>query len=63
VKVDHFINYISRPDLLQDGLDNITAEGTEAFDGLMSIIETLMENGENKHWAQTMRETLKTVSR
>ena len=117
VKVDHFISYISRPDLLQDvafgtktlkldsgeriiipavirtlipsrivtqyrsyckqqefepasehslfrmleicsasmqkslhGLDNIIAEGAEAFDGLMSIIETLMKNGVHKNW-------------
>ena len=130
VKVDHFINYISRPDLLQDvafgtktlkldsgeriiipavirtlipsriisqyrsyckqqefepaserslfrmleicsasmqkslhGLDNITAEGAEAFDGLMSIIETLMENGADKHWGQTVREALKEAKR
>ena len=45
------------------GLDNITAEGAEAFDGLMSIIETLMENGADKHWAQTMREALKEAKR
>ena len=45
------------------GLDNITAEGAEAFDGLMSIIETLMENGADKHWAQTMREALKEAKK
>ena len=130
MKFDHFINYISRPDLLQDvafgtktlqldpderfiipavirtlipsriisqyriyckqqefeparerslfrmleiclvsmqkslhGLYDITAEGAEAFDGLMSIIEMLMENGADKHWGQTMREALKEAKR
>ena len=29
----------------------------------MSIIETLMDNGADKHWAQTMRETLKEAKR
>ncbi|KAL9976835.1 hypothetical protein ACROYT_G014170 [Oculina patagonica] len=130
VKVDHFINYISRPDLLQDvafgtktlkldsgerivipavirtlipsriihqytsyckeqefepaserslfrmleicsasmqkslhGLDNITAEGTEAFDNLLSTIETLMENGADEHWAQKMGQAMKEAKR
>ena len=130
MKVDHFISYISRPDLLQDvafgtktlkldsgeriiipavirtlipsrivtqyrsyckqqefepaserslfrmleicsasmqkslhGLDNITAEGAEAFDGLMSIIETLTNNGADKSWGQSMREALKEAKR
>ena len=30
---------------------------------LMSIIETLMENGADKHWGQTMREALKDAKR
>ena len=40
------------------GLDNITTEGAEAFDGLLSIIETLMKNGAVKHWGLAMREAL-----
>ena len=31
------------------GLDNINAEGAEAFDNLHSMIETLMENGAGEH--------------
>ena len=37
------------------GLDNITAEGTEAFDNLRAIIDTLVENGKEQHWAEKMR--------
>ena len=29
----------------------------------MSIIKTLMENGADKHWGQTMREALKDAKR
>ena len=130
IKVDHFINYISRPDLLQDvafgtktlkldsgeriiipavirtiipsriisqymahckeqefepaserslfrmleicsasmqkslhGLDNITAEGGEAFDSLLSVIEMLMDNVEEEHWGQTMQQAMKEAKR
>lgn len=130
VKVDHFVDYISRPDLVQDiafgtktlkldsgeriiipavirtlipsriidqytsyckqqefepaserslfrmlevcsasmqkslhGLDNITAEGAEAFDNLHSMIEMLMENGAGEHWAQKMGQALKEAKR
>ena len=130
VKVDHFINYISRPDLLQDvafgtktlkldsgeriiipavirtlipsriieqytsyckqqefepaserslfrmleicsasmqkslqGLDNITAEGSEAFDSLLSMTETLKENGADDYWVQEMVQTMKEAKR
>ena len=45
------------------GLDNITAEGTEAFDNLRAIIETLVENGKEQHWAETMRRDLKEAKR
>ena len=40
------------------GLDNISAEGTEAFDNLRAIIDTLVENGKEQHWAETMRRDL-----
>ena len=128
IKVDHFINYISRPDLLQEfgtktlkldsgeriiisavirtiipskiisqymahceeqefepaserslfrmleicsasmqkslyGLDNITAEGGEAFDSLLSVIEMLMDNVEEEHWGQTMQQAMNEVKR
>ena len=45
------------------GLDNITAEGAEAFDNLHSLIETLMENGAGEHWAQKMGQALKEAKR
>ena len=45
------------------GLDNITAEGTEAFDHLRAIIFTLVENGAEGHWAETMRRDLKEAKR
>ena len=45
------------------GLDNITAEGTEAFDNLRAIIDTLVENGKEQHWAETMRRDLKEAKR
>ena len=38
------------------GLDNITAEGTEAFDNLRAIIDTLVENGKEQHWAEMRRD-------
>ena len=45
------------------GLDNITAEGTEVFDNPRAIIETLVENGKEQHWAETMRRDLKEAKR
>jgi len=45
------------------GLDNITAEGAEAFDGLMSIIEKLVENVADILYGQTKRQTLKEAKR
>ena len=129
-KVDHFLDYISRPELLQDvafgtktlkldsgerivipavvrtlipsriieqyvqyckqeqfeptserslyrilevcsasmqkslaGLDNVTAEGTEAIDNLIKIIETLVENGADKAWGTTAERKVKEVKR
>ena len=45
------------------GLDNITAEGTEAFDNLRAIIDTSVKNGVEEHWAETMRRDLKEAKR
>ena len=45
------------------GLDNITAEGTEAFDNLRAIVNTLVENGAGEHWAEIMRRDLKEAKR
>ena len=45
------------------GLDNITAEGTEAFDNLRAIVDTLVENGVGEHWAEIMRRRLKEAKR
>ena len=130
VKVDHFLDYISRPELLQDvafgtktmkldsgeritipavvrtlipsriieqymcyckqeqfepaaerslyrildvcsasmqkslqGLDNVTAEGTEAIDHLVKMIETLVENGAEETWGTTAKRQVKEVKR
>ena len=38
--------------------DNITAEGSEAFDNLRAIIDTLLENEAEEHWAEKMRRDL-----
>ncbi|XP_015759339.1 PREDICTED: uncharacterized protein LOC107338616 isoform X3 [Acropora digitifera] len=129
-KVDHFLDYISRPELLQDvafgtktlkldsgerviipavvrtlipsriiqqyicyckqeqfqpasetslyrildvcsasmqkslqGLDNVTAEGTEAIDNLTKMIETLVENGAEEGWGKTTECKVKEVKR
>ena len=35
------------------GLDNVTAEGTEAIDNLTKMIETLVENGAEEGWGKT----------
>ena len=43
------------------GLDNITAEGTEAIDNLIKIIETLVENGADKAWGTTAERKVKEV--
>ena len=129
-KVDHFLDYISRPELLQDvafgtktlnldsgerviipavvrtlipsriiqqyicyckqeqfqsasetslyrildvcsasmqkslqGLDNVTAEGTEAIDNLTKMNETLVENGAEEGWGKTTECKVKEVKR
>ena len=129
-KVDHFLDYISRPELLQDvafgtktlkldsgerviipavvrtlipsriiqqyicyckqeqfqpasetslyrildvcsasmqkslqGLDNVTAEGTEAIDNLTKMIESLVENGAEEGWGKTTECKVKEVKR
>ena len=35
------------------GLDNVTAEETEAIDNLTKMIETLVENGAEEGWGKT----------
>lgn len=129
-KVDHFLDYISRPELLQDvafgtktlrldsgeriiipavvrtlipsriieqyscyckqqqfehagerslyrmlkacsasmqkslqGLDNVTAEGTEAIDNLIKIVENLVENGAQEQWRKDIEIGIKEVKR
>jgi hypothetical protein len=130
VKVDHFLDFISRPELLQDvafgtktlkldsgeritipavvrtlipariieqyicyckqqqfepagerslyrildvcsasmqkslqGLDNITAEGTESIDNLIKIIQTLVESGVEESWGKTVEKEVKEGKR
>ena len=45
------------------GLDSIKAEGTEAFDNLREIVDTLLENAAKEHWAEIMRRDLKEAKR
>lgn len=45
------------------GLDNITAERSEAFDSLLSMTETLKENGADEYWVQEMVQTMKEAKR
>ena len=45
------------------GLDNITAEGGEAFNSLLCVIEMLMDNVEEEHWGQTMQQAMKEAKR
>ena len=130
VKVDHFLDYISRPELLQDvafgtktmkldsgekivipavvrtlipsriieqylryskqeefetaserslyrildvcsasmqkslqGLDNVTADGTEAIDTLINIVQTLVESGASTEWGTKTEQKVKEVKR
>ena len=44
-------------------LDNTTAEGTEAFDSRLSMIETLVENGGDAHWGQIIEQAMKEAKR
>ena len=71
VKIDHFLNYILR--LLNvcsasmqkslQGLENVTAEGTEAFDRMVATVETLTDNGVEREWQQTVLQKLKNAKR
>ena len=45
------------------GLDNVTAEGTEAIDNLTKMIETLVENGAEEGWGKTAQCKVKEVKR
>ena len=45
------------------GLDNITADGTEAFNSLLSMIETLVENSGEEHWGQIIKQAMKEAKR
>ena len=46
------------------GLDNVTADGTEAFDSLVSIVETLSKNRvEIQEWRETVLQELKDSKR
>ena len=45
------------------GLITSQRKGTEAFDNLRAIIDTLVENGEEGHWAEIMRRDLKEAKR
>ena len=45
------------------GLDNVTAEGTEATENLIKIMETLAENGADKAWGTTAQRKVKEVKR
>ena len=45
------------------GLDNITAEGTEAIDNLIKIIQALVENGAEAPWGKTVEDKVKEVKR
>ena len=43
------------------GLDNVTAEGTEAIDNLTEMIDTLVENGAEEGWGKTTECKVKEV--
>ncbi|KAK3719183.1 hypothetical protein QZH41_007785 [Actinostola sp. cb2023] len=45
------------------GLDNITSEGTEAFDNLADVIKTLTDNGAEGQWGQNAQQYLKETKR
>jgi len=44
-------------------LDNVTAEGTEEFDSVLTIIETLLENGVDEQWVQATQQAIKEGKR
>jgi hypothetical protein len=45
------------------GLDNITAEGTQAIDDLGNIVQTLVDHGAGHEWAKKARNEIKEVKR
>ena len=45
------------------GLDNITAKGTDAIDNLIKVVETLVENGGGEDWGATIASQMKEVKR
>lgn len=45
------------------GLDNITAEGTEAIDNLIKLSQTLEENGDDESWGKKIDKDVKAGKR
>ena len=45
------------------GLDNITAEGTEAIDNLIDIVQTLKDHGADNEWLKQVQSDIKEVKR
>ena len=45
------------------GLDNLTAEGTEAFDNMMKTIDTLVDNGAGEKWGKDAQSKLREGKR
>ena len=45
------------------GLDNITAEGTQSIDTLAKIVETLVENAADETWGKRIQHKIKEVKR
>ena len=45
------------------GLDNITAEGTDAINSLIKVVETLVENGGGEDWRATIASQITEVKR
>ncbi|CAB4026770.1 Transposon Tf2-6 poly, partial [Paramuricea clavata] len=45
------------------GLDNITAEGTQSIDSLVKIVENLVENAADETWGKRIQHKIKEVKR
>ena len=45
------------------GLDNVTAEGTEAIDSLISIVQVLADHGAERSWAKSIENKIKESKR
>ena len=45
------------------GLDNITAEGTQSIDSLVKIVENLVENAADEMWGKSIQHKIKEVKR